>query len=93
MLPIAAHGVAHEVREHLSHDRIDLGGERRPISAAHDGSVVLYLGARIEPIVMVPLRLDPAVWQRTLCTLVDDRAFSPQEHAQLPSGTPTHPCR
>jgi hypothetical protein len=72
--------------------RLDLGPDRLPISASPDGSVVLYLDARIEPVVMPPLHIDPALWRRTLCALVDNRAFSPEEHAQLPPATPTHPC-
>ena len=72
--------------------RLDLGAGRLPSSASRDGSVVVHLDDRFEPVVMPPLRIDPALWRRTLCALVDDRAFSPDEHAQLPAGTPSRPC-
>jgi len=72
--------------------RLDLGTDRLPVSASRDGSVVLYIDARIEPVFMPPLHIDPVLWQQRLCDIVDDRAFSPEEHAQLPAGTPSHPC-
>jgi hypothetical protein len=72
--------------------RLDLGAGRLPISSSHDGSVVLFLDNRLAPVVMPPLHIDPAVWRRALCDLVDDRPFGPDELAQLPPGTPRQPC-
>jgi hypothetical protein len=72
--------------------RLDLGADRPPVSASSDGSVALYLDTRIETVFMPPIRIDPAEWRRELCALVDDRAFTADEHAQLPPGTPRRPC-
>lgn len=51
------------------------------IDAAANGKVVLYSDPRG---IGGPLVLDPALWQRKLCGIIGDRAFTAEERASLP---------